>query len=120
MPRWTCPDAVQPETATVPEIHIHRTHELGLERARKVARRWAAQAEKDYDVTCHIIEGPAVDKVEFKRSGVNGVMTVAGDHFAVDCKLGILFGAFKGKIEEEATQQLEKALAKEAAKLLAK
>ncbi len=101
----------------MPEIHIHREHALGLERARKVARKWADKAQKDYNVTCQITEGPSGDKVAFKRSGVDGVMTVAGDYFAVDCKLGILFGAFKGKIEEEATRQLETALAKEAAKL---
>ncbi len=101
------------------DIRIHHPHELGLERARKVARRWAADAEKKYDCTCTITEGPGGDTIDFKRTGVNGVMKVTADHFAVDCKLGILFGAFKGKIEEEVTRQLDTALAKEMAKMAA-
>ena len=100
----------------MPDIHIRREHALGLPRARKVALRWAQHAEKEFDVECTVVEGETSDQVLFKRSGVNGTMTVAADHFIVDCKLGILFGAFKGKIEAETAKQLDDALAKEAKK----
>jgi len=98
------------------DVHIHRDHQLGLARARKVALRWAEHAEKTFDVACTIYEGDTSDTVEFTRSGVNGTMTVAADHFAVDVKLGFLLKAFAGKIETEASKELDKALAKEAAK----
>jgi Putative polyhydroxyalkanoic acid system protein (PHA_gran_rgn) len=44
-------------------------------------------------------------------------VNVSGEHFAIDCKLGILYGAFKNKIEEEVARQLDTALAKETAKV---
>ena len=99
------------------EIHLHRQHQLGLERARKVALKWAQHAEKTFDVECTILEGDTSDTVQFKRAGVNGKMIVAADHFTVDCKLGLLFGAFKSKIEIETARQLDEALAKEARKM---
>lgn len=101
------------------DIHIHRVHQLGLARARKVAMRWAENAEKTYDVECTILEGETSDTVEFKRSGFSGTMNVAADHFTLDVKLGFLLKAFAGKIESEATKELESALAKEAAKIAA-
>ena len=99
------------------DIHIRRQHQLGLERARKVALKWAEYAEKKFEAQCTILEGDTKDVVQFKRSGVNGTMTVEADHFTVDCKLGLLFGAFKGKIEEETARQLDEAIAKEMKKL---
>lgn len=101
------------------DIHIHRNHQLGLARARKVALRWAENAEKTYDVECTILEGETSDTVEFKRSGFSGTMNVAGDHFTLDVKLGFLLKAFAGRIEAEATKELESALAKEATKMAA-
>lgn len=99
------------------DIHLHRNHQLGLERARKVALKWAEHAEKKFEVECTILEGETSDTVRFKRAGVNGTMIVAADHFTIDCKLGILFSAFKSKIEEESARQLDDALAKEAKKV---
>lgn len=98
------------------DIHIHRNHQLGLARARKVAWRWAENAENSYDVECTVLEGETSDTVEFKRSGFSGTMNVAADHFTLDVKLGFLLKAFAGKIESEATKELDAALAKEAAK----
>ncbi len=101
----------------MPDFHIHRPHTLGLERARKITRKWIASAEKQYDVTCTVTEGETSDRVQFKRSGFSGAVNVSAEHFAIDCKLGILYGAFKNKIEEEVARQLDTALAKEAAKV---
>ena len=41
----------------MPDIHIHRDHELGLAKARKVALQWAEDAEKKFEMECTIIEG---------------------------------------------------------------
>src|SRR4051794_25755245 len=36
--------------AAMPDIKIHRDHQLGLAKARKVALQWAEDAEKKFDM----------------------------------------------------------------------
>jgi putative polyhydroxyalkanoate system protein len=98
------------------EIQLHRDHDLGLARARKVALKWAEHVEKQFDMECTILEGDTSDTVEFTRSGVSGSMEVSGTHFDLQAKLGFLLGAFAGQIEAEIQRQLDEALAKEQAK----
>jgi putative polyhydroxyalkanoate system protein len=100
------------------DIHIHRTHELGLAKARKVALQWATDAEEKFDMECTILEGETSDTVEFTRSGVKGELIVAADHFQLDAKLGFLLGAFSRTIESEIEKNLDALLsnAKPAAK----
>ena len=71
----------------MPDIRIQRRHTLGLAKARKVAWQWAEDVEKKFDMDCTVIEGETTDTVEFKRSGVNGTLIVAPDHFELDAKL---------------------------------
>lgn len=96
----------------MPDIHIHRTHELGLAKARKVALQWAEDAEKKFDMECTILEGETSDTVEFKRSGVTGQLIVAADHFDLNAKLGFLLGAFSKTIEGEIEKNLDALLSK--------
>jgi putative polyhydroxyalkanoate system protein len=98
------------------EIQLHRDHNLGLARARKVALKWAEHVEKQFDMECTILEGDSSDTVEFARSGVSGTMEVSATHFELQAKLGFLLGAFAGQIEAEIKRQLDEALAKEQAK----
>jgi putative polyhydroxyalkanoate system protein len=51
------------------------------------------------------------DTVEFTRSGVNGRLIVAADHFDLDAKLGFLLGAFSKTIEGEIQKNLDSLLA---------
>ena len=99
----------------MPDIHIHRTHALGLTKARKVALKWAEDVEKNFDMECTILEGETSDTVEFTRSGVKGELIVAPDHFQLDAKLGFLLGAFSKTIEAEIEKNLDALLAKSAA-----
>jgi putative polyhydroxyalkanoate system protein len=96
----------------VPDIHIHRDHQLGLAKARKVAWQWAEEAESKFDMACTVIEGETSDTIEFTRSGVNGRLIVAPDHFDLDAKLGFLLGAFSRTIETQIEEALDKLLAK--------
>jgi putative polyhydroxyalkanoate system protein len=98
------------------DIQLHRDHDLGLARARKVALKWAEHVEAEFGMECTIIEGDTSDTVEFTRSGVSGSMDVSGSHFELKAKLGFLLGAFAGQIEAEIRRQLDDALAKEQAK----
>jgi putative polyhydroxyalkanoate system protein len=105
----------------MPDIKIHRTHQLGLAKARKVALQWAEDAEKKFDMECTILEGKDSDTVEFTRSGVNGTLHVAADHFDLNAKLGFLLGAFSKTIESEIEKNLDALMAggKAAAKKVA-
>lgn len=94
------------------DIKIHRKHTLGLAKARKIAWQWAEEVEKKFDMECSVLEGETSDTVKFTRSGVNGALIVAADHFDLNAKLGFLLGAFSKTIENEITKNLDALLAK--------
>ena len=97
------------------DIHIHRTHRLGLAKARKAAWQWAEVAEQKFAMECTVIEGKAGDVVEFKRPGVQGQLVVAADSFELTARLGLLLGAFRGRIETGIEENLDAILAEAAA-----
>jgi putative polyhydroxyalkanoate system protein len=95
----------------VPDIHITREHALGLAAARKLAFRWAEEAEERLGMECVYEEGKTSDLVSFTRSGVNGELKVTKDRFQLDARLGLLLGAFKERIETEIVNNLDELLA---------
>ena len=99
----------------MPDIHIRRTHALGLSKARKVALKWAEDVEKNFDMECTILEGKSSHTVEFTRAGVKGELIVAPDHFQLDARLGFLLGAFSKTIESEIERNLDALLSQSAA-----
>jgi putative polyhydroxyalkanoate system protein len=99
----------------MPDIKIRREHSLGLAKARKVAWQWAEEVEQKFDMQCTVIEGEFSDTVEFTRTGVNGQLIVAADHFDLNARLGFLLGAFARTIEGEIQKNLDALLAKNAA-----
>ncbi len=96
------------------DIHIHRDHALGLERARQIAWSWAEQVEAEFGMDCSVLEGETSDTVEFTRSGVKGTLIVAPDHFELQARLGFLLGAFSKTIEAEITRNLDALLSQDA------
>ena len=104
----------------MPDIRIHRDHKLGLPKARKVAWAWAEEVEGKFGMECSVLEGETSDTVEFTRSGVNGRLIVAADHFDLEAELGFLLGAFAKTIEGEIQKNLDDLLAKSAAPAKAK
>lgn len=98
------------------DIHIVRKHSLGLPAARKIAYRWADQAEQGLQMRCTYEEGSQSDQVCFARSGADGTLDVTADKFELRAKLGFLLGAFKGRIEAEITKNLDTMLAEASAK----
>lgn len=97
------------------ELHIVRKHALGLAAARKIAFNWAEQVENDLGMSCTYEEGASADTVCFSRSGVQGQLQVTRDSFELDAKLSFLIGAFKGRIETEITQMLNRLVPEPAA-----
>ena len=102
------------------DIHIHRSHALGLAKARKIAWKWAEAVEEKYAMACTVVEGEDSDVVEFTRAGVDGKLVVTGDAFELDAKLGFLLGVFRGKIETEIEGYLDALLVSGAKKPVAK
>ncbi len=95
------------------DIHITRHHSLGLPEARKLAFRWAEEAEEQLDMECTYEEGKASDLVTFTRSGANGSLKVTKDRFVLNARLGFLLGAFKERIEKAIVENLDELLAHE-------
>jgi putative polyhydroxyalkanoate system protein len=93
------------------DLHIVRDHTLGLAKARKIAFKWAEQAENDFDMQCSYAEGKLEDEVDFVRTGVKGRLLVTKDRFELQAHLGFLLGAFKGSIEAEIVKNLDALLA---------
>lgn len=98
----------------MPDIHIERSHTLGMERAREVAHQWVAQAEQDYGLACRYDAGDTCDRVEFSGAGVGGTVEVTADSFALHAQLGFLFGSFSEAIEQKVARNLDELLGNEA------
>ena len=102
------------ETAfPMPDVHIHRAHQLGLARARELSRQWVADAGRQYDMVCTVSPGESTDTVDFKRTGVSGQLVVSATHFELTARLGMLLGAFQKSIEGEIARNLDTLLARE-------
>lgn len=97
----------------MPDIHITRDHGLGLAAARKLAFRWAEEAEARLEMECAYEEGAVSDLVTFTRPGCNGELRVTADKFVLEARLGILLGVFKDRIEGAIAANLDKLLAQE-------
>ena len=69
-------------------LHILREHALGLPKARKIAFAWAEHVESEF-----------------------GMEHVTATRFELNAKLGLLLGAFKGRIEAEIVKNLDDLLA---------
>jgi len=94
----------------VPDIKLHRKHQLGLPAARKVALQWAEKAEEKFDMECTYEEGDAQDTLYFTRAGIKGTLDVFPDALDFHAELGFLVSAFRSRIETELIEQLDKML----------
>ena len=91
----------------MPELHIEREHALGLKAARAAAARWAQEAEREWGMQCRTERGKAQDQIHFERSGVSGCLTVSGERFDLQLKLGFMLGPLAGRIEAQIRQSLD-------------
>ncbi|MDQ3060484.1 MAG: polyhydroxyalkanoic acid system family protein [Pseudomonadota bacterium] len=93
------------------DIQIEREHGLGLREARKIALKWAAQAEEKFALTCRYEEGQAGDLLSFSRPGFDGTLTVSPERFELSASLGLMVSLFKADIEGKLLKQFDKLLA---------
>jgi putative polyhydroxyalkanoate system protein len=95
----------------MPDLHIHRDHDLGLDRARAIARDWVSDAQARLGLTCTHEAGDAQDCIRFERPGVSGHLRVSASRFELEARLGFLLGGFKARIEQEISANLDALLA---------
>lgn len=91
----------------MPDIHIERSHQLGIDAARAIARKWVRQVEQEYGLECSYEEGPTRDLGRFSRAGIDGSVEVSGDSFRLQATLAGLFASFSGQIEQRLRQKLD-------------
>jgi len=84
-------------------IHIHRSHQLSLKKARLVAEEVAAQLEERFGLQSEW-EG---SHLHFQRPGLHGVMQVSKDGLRLEISLGFLLSALKPTIENEINRYLD-------------
>lgn len=96
----------------MPDIHIVRTHTLGLPKARKLAQKWAEEAQSKFALECKVVEGATEDTVEFTRAGVEGCLRVTADQVTVEAKLGFMLAAFGKQIEAQIAENIDALLRK--------
>ncbi len=91
----------------MPDIHIERSHDLGLAKASELAITWSERLAEKLGVECTTVRGDDDLRIDFMRSGVRGSLTVSADAFVFDAQLGMLLGAFRSKIEAEVEASLD-------------
>lgn len=94
------------------DIHYERAHDLGLDRARELAREWLDDAARKLGLSCQTQAGETQDTITFERTGVKGTMLVSGTGFTLDIKLGMMMAAFKPLVEAEVSRNLERIIEK--------
>jgi len=94
------------ESPNMANIHIKRTHNLGLDNARteveKIAQSLKSEIQADY--------AWSGNRLQFRRSGASGTIDVGADFIDMDIRLGMAFSMLKGKIEERINNKLDAAL----------
>lgn len=89
------------------ELHIQRSHTLGLAQARVIATQWAEQAQTDFGMSCTYAQGEQADQLAFARPGFKGTLQVDAGQFEIRAQLGFLFDAFRPRIEAEMNRKLD-------------
>jgi len=85
-------------------IDISREHSMTLTQAKKAASKVAQEIREAFDVE-YEWEG---NTLNFRRSGVDGVIQVSKGRVRVQAKLSWLLSAIRGKVESEVERYLEK------------
>jgi putative polyhydroxyalkanoate system protein len=89
------------------DIDIRRKHALPLPKARQAAERVAKQLEREFDLE-YRWEGHSL---HFRRSGVDGRLTVSAHDVHLHARLGLLLTFLKPRIEAKVHEHLDEALA---------
>ena len=84
------------------DISITQDHKLTPKKAKAAAQKVADEMAEQFDMVT-AWEG---DILTFKRSGVNGTLTLLHKQAQLDITLGFLLKAFAAKIEEQVAKNM--------------
>ncbi len=87
-------------------VEVKREHSLGKEAAKERAQKMADKLSQKLDAKCEW-NG---DVLTFKRSGVDGAITVAEDRVEVVVKLGMMLTPMAGMVKGEVEKALDRYL----------
>lgn len=90
----------------MPDIEIHRAHELGLKGARAAADAMAETLGRKFD-----LKGTWQGNVlRFERTGVTGSLSISEKTMELAVTLGFLLKAMKSSIESAVKHELDRVL----------
>ena len=89
--------------AAMPDIDVHRVHNLGIEAARVAADRMAGDLGRKFGLR-GTWEG---NVLHFERPGVTGTLSITGKDLHLAVSLGFLLRALKSSIESAVHQELD-------------
>jgi len=81
----------------MPTILVRRQHELGLAKAKQLARSIARRLKNDYGGSF----GWKGNVLHFERTGASGSVAVTKDDVEVQVELGLLLRPLRSRIERE-------------------
>lgn len=85
-------------------IDVRRSHSMDQEHAREAAESLAQDLSRKFDVQ-YEWDG---DLLRFHRSGVKGHLDISPSELHVHLDLGMMLRPFKGRIEEEIHNELDR------------
>lgn len=85
-------------------LAIVRKHHLPHRKAKDAAQKVADDLRSRFDLQ-YRWRG---DDIEFRRSGLHGVLHVGADEVRLDCELGFMLAVLKPAIEKEVHRELER------------
>ncbi|MEW7865268.1 polyhydroxyalkanoic acid system family protein [Aeromonas diversa] len=85
-------------SGSLSSIQISRQHQLGLAGARLAAEAIAADLASNYQLD---IEWTDEHELEFKGSGVDGMLTLGETHLELEVNLGLFLLPLRGTLEQE-------------------
>ena len=96
-------------------LHIHRTHQLGLEGAQALLQEWVTSAQTQWGLTCTPSADDTMTSVRFSRAGFSGDVRVSAHDVALTAELGFLLSPYAARIEAGIHEQLDRQLRQAAA-----
>ncbi|MCG6859939.1 MAG: polyhydroxyalkanoic acid system family protein [Chromatiaceae bacterium] len=87
-------------------IHIERSHNLGLEDARSKVEQLAESLKEDLQIDYEW----SGDRLVFERFGASGSIVVSADKIDLDIELGMVLALMKDNIEEGVNRRLDAVL----------
>lgn len=85
-------------------IDVRRSHSMDHDHAREAAENLAQDLSKKFDVN-YEWDG---DLLKFHRSGVKGHLDISPSELHVHLELGMMLRPFKGRVEEEIHNELDR------------